>query len=75
MMDMGFEPAMRKLVQRSDMTPAGQRRTYMFSATFPPPMQKLAANFMDNYIWIESGVSGAQWPASSSACCHEQQQA
>ena len=59
MMDMGFEPAMRRLVQRSDMPPPHQRSTFMFSATFPPPMQKLAANFMHNYIWIGVGRVGS----------------
>ncbi len=33
MLDMGFEPSIRGIVERSDMTP--NRQTFMFSATFP----------------------------------------
>jgi ATP-dependent RNA helicase DDX3X len=36
MLDMGFEPQIRKLVLKSGMTPKEKRQTFMFSATFPP---------------------------------------
>ena len=43
MLDMGFEPQIRRVVQHSDMVqPSNGRQTLMFSATFPSEMQKLA---------------------------------
>ena len=43
MLDMGFEPQIRRVVQHSDMVqPGNGRQTLMFSATFPTEMQKLA---------------------------------
>ena len=59
MLDMGFEPQIRKLVQKSGMPGPGARQTMMFSATFPPPMQKLAAEFLSEYIWIGVGRVGS----------------
>jgi superfamily II DNA/RNA helicase len=59
MLDMGFEPQVRKIVQRSNMPGPGQRQTLMFSATFPPPMQKLAGEFMQDYIWVGVGRVGS----------------
>ncbi|CAL1414560.1 unnamed protein product [Linum trigynum] len=35
MLDMGFEPQIRKIVQQMGMPPPGQRQTMLFSATFP----------------------------------------
>ena len=59
MLDMGFEPQIRKLVQRSGMPPPKSRQTFMFSATFPTPMQKLAREFLNDYIWIGVGRVGS----------------
>lgn len=39
MLDMGFEPQIRKIVQQMDMPPLGQRQTMLFSATFPQNIQ------------------------------------
>eukprot|EP00252_Welwitschia_mirabilis_P022340 TRINITY_DN6014_c0_g1_i3.p1 TRINITY_DN6014_c0_g1~~TRINITY_DN6014_c0_g1_i3.p1 ORF type:complete len:359 (-),score=48.79 TRINITY_DN6014_c0_g1_i3:106-1182(-) len=39
MLDMGFEPQIRKIVQQTDMQPAGRRQTMLFSATFPMEIQ------------------------------------
>jgi ATP-dependent RNA helicase DDX3X len=33
MLDMGFEPQIRRIVEQEDMT--RERQTFMFSATFP----------------------------------------
>ena len=41
------------------MCTCAARQTLMFSATFPPPMQKLAAEFMADYIWIGVGRVGS----------------
>lgn len=57
MLDMGFEPQIRALHKL--MTPPAQRQTLMFSATFPPAVQKLAAEFTRNYIWISVGRVGS----------------
>jgi ATP-dependent RNA helicase DDX3X len=35
MLDMGFEPQIRRIVEGEDMPPAGHRQTMLFSATFP----------------------------------------
>lgn len=42
MLDMGFEPQIRRIVEQDRMPPVGQRQTLMFSATFPKEMQMLA---------------------------------
>ena len=43
MLDMGFEPEMRKIVSEFGMPNVGERQTLMFSATFPVEIQKLAS--------------------------------
>lgn len=61
MLDMGFEPQIREIVERRDMPSQHDgRMTLMFSATFPSSIQKMARNFMRSYIWIGVGrVGGA----------------
>jgi len=59
MLDMGFEPQIRKIVEDEDMPPAGERQTLMFSATFPKEIQKLAASFLDDYIFLAVGKVGS----------------
>lgn len=39
MLDMGFEPQIRKIVEQMDMPPCGARQTMLFSATFPREIQ------------------------------------
>ncbi|XP_019181473.1 PREDICTED: DEAD-box ATP-dependent RNA helicase 37-like [Ipomoea nil] len=39
MLDIGFEPQIRKIVQQTDMPPPGIRQTMLFSATFPKEIQ------------------------------------
>ena len=39
MLDMGFEPQIRRIVEQDNMMPTGQRQTLMFSATFPKEIQ------------------------------------
>lgn len=42
MLDMGFEPQIRRIVEQDTMPRSGERQTLMFSATFPKEMQLLA---------------------------------
>nr|GMD20705.1 DEAD-box ATP-dependent RNA helicase 11-like [Ipomoea batatas] len=59
MLDMGFEPQIRKIVQQTDMPPPGMRQTMLFSATFPKEIQRLAADFLSNYIFLAVGRVGS----------------
>jgi ATP-dependent RNA helicase DDX3X len=59
MLDMGFEPQIRDIVERKDMPGTGQRQTMMFSATFPKEIQLLARDFLNNYIFLAVGRVGS----------------
>eukprot|EP01033_Poteriospumella_lacustris_P004784 gene4784-3432_t len=59
MLDMGFEPQIRKIVEDYDMPRGDLRQTFMFSATFPSEIQKLARDFLRNYVWIAVGRVGS----------------
>lgn len=65
MLDMGFEPEIRKLVETMGMPPKTERQTLMFSATFPEEIQKLAADFLNDYLFVTVGrVGGANTDVS-----------
>lgn len=60
MLDMGFEPQLRSLLETSDVNQDDNRHCYMFSATFRKPVRKLASEFLaDNFIRITVGRSGS----------------
>ncbi|MCO5607214.1 hypothetical protein L7F22_061407 [Adiantum nelumboides] len=59
MLDMGFEPQIRKIVEQMDMPRAGDRQTMLFSATFPREIQRLAADFLSSYIFLAVGRVGS----------------
>ncbi|XP_065855742.1 DEAD-box ATP-dependent RNA helicase 37-like [Euphorbia lathyris] len=59
MLDMGFEPQIRKIVEQMDMPPPGRRQTMLFSATFPKEIQRLASDFLSNYIFLAVGRVGS----------------
>ena len=59
MLDMGFEPQIREIVERKDMPVTGERQTMMFSATFPKEIQMLARDFLQNYIFLTVGRIGS----------------
>ncbi|XP_063702850.1 ATP-dependent RNA helicase bel [Culicoides brevitarsis] len=59
MLDMGFEPQIRRIVEANNMPPTGERQTLMFSATFPKAIQELASDFLHNYIFLAVGRVGS----------------
>ena len=59
MLDMGFEPQIRRIVEGEDMPPTVGRQTLMFSATFPRDIQLLARDFLKDYIFLSVGRVGS----------------
>ncbi|CAM0873918.1 unnamed protein product [Alopecurus aequalis] len=59
MLDMGFEPQVRRIVEQMDMPPRGVRQTLLFSATFPAEIQRMASDFLENYIFLAVGRVGS----------------
>ena len=63
MLDMGFEPQIRRIVDEENMPKTGhrggERQTFMFSATFPKEIQALAGDFLTDYIFLAVGRVGA----------------
>ncbi|CAK8563390.1 unnamed protein product [Lathyrus sativus] len=59
MLDMGFEHQIRNIVQQMNMPPPGARQTLLFSATFPDNIQKLASDFLSNYVFLAVGRVGS----------------
>lgn len=59
MLDMGFEPQIRRLVEKEDMPGVNERHTLMFSATFPRDIQHLARDFLRDYIFLSVGRVGS----------------
>ncbi|TNN32141.1 putative ATP-dependent RNA helicase DDX4 [Liparis tanakae] len=59
MLDMGFEPDMRRLVGSPGMPTKENRQTLMFSATYPEDIQRMAADFLKtDYLFLAVGVVG-----------------
>ncbi|CAG0899665.1 unnamed protein product [Cyprideis torosa] len=59
MLDMGFEPQIRRIVEKDTMPKTGKRQTLMFSATFPREIQELARDFLHNYVFLAVGRVGS----------------
>lgn len=59
MLDMGFEPQIRRIVEGEDMPRTDARQTLMFSATFPRDIQMLARDFLKDYIFLSVGRVGS----------------
>uniref|UniRef100_A0A6S7ZPY1 RNA helicase n=1 Tax=Aplanochytrium stocchinoi TaxID=215587 RepID=A0A6S7ZPY1_9STRA len=57
MLDMGFEPQIRRIVEQEDMP--RDRQTFMFSATFPTEIQRLASDFLQDYVFLTVGRVGS----------------
>ncbi|CAD2216410.1 ATP-dependent RNA helicase [Angomonas deanei] len=61
MLDMGFEPQIRQIVQGrdSDMPRPGERQTLLYSATFPKEIQQLAREFLHHHHFLQVGRVGS----------------
>jgi len=59
MLDMGFEPQIRRIVEGEDMPGVEFRQTLMFSATFPKEIQMLARAFLKDYVFLSVGRVGS----------------
>lgn len=59
MLDMGFEPQIRRIVEQEDMPGVMDRQTLMFSATFPRDIQMLARDFLNDYVFLSVGRVGS----------------
>lgn len=57
MLDMGFEPQIRRIVEQENMP--RERQTFLFSATFPTEIQRLASDFLQDYIFLTVGRVGS----------------
>lgn len=54
MLDMGFEPDMRKLVGSPGMPPKEERQTLMFSATYPEEIQRsVLTPILKSFLWSD----------------------
>jgi superfamily II DNA/RNA helicase len=59
MLDMGFEPDLRELLSGPQLLPPAQRLTAMLSATLGPDVQRLASDFLRDYVYLAVGQPGA----------------
>ena len=59
MLNMGFEPQIREIVQHRGMPSKERRHTFMFSATFASEIQVLAREFLREYVWVTVGRVGS----------------
>ena len=65
MLDMGFGPDIKKIIEMFGMPPKTERQTLMFSATFPEEIQRLAAEYLNDYLFLAIGnVGGANTDVS-----------
>ena len=55
MLDMGFEPQIRRIVEKDTMPPTGKRQTLMFSATFPKEIQVGLGTSRENLKGVSVG--------------------
>lgn len=58
MLDMGFAPAVAEIMKNPTMVSTGTRQTLMFSATFPAEIQRMAGQYLHEYIFLTIGIVG-----------------
>ena len=58
MLDMGFKDDMIKILHSDQLPPMGTRQTLLFSATYPADIQKIAQNYLHDYLFLAVGVVG-----------------
>lgn len=54
-----LQPQIRRIVEESGMPQGDDRHTMMFSATFPQNIQRLASDFLRDYIFLTVGRVGS----------------
>lgn len=59
LLDRGFEPQIREIVEFRDMPPSEDRITMLFSASFPDIILRLAKDFMKDYLFLKVGEVGS----------------
>lgn len=58
MLDMGFGPEIRRLLEMTGMPAKTERQTLLFSATFPEEIQRMAQDILNNYLFVTVGKVG-----------------
>ncbi|GBP04545.1 ATP-dependent RNA helicase vasa [Eumeta japonica] len=58
MLDMGFKENVSTVMNHPTMRPMEERQNLMFSATFPAEIQRMAGEYLNEYIFISIGVVG-----------------
>jgi probable ATP-dependent RNA helicase DDX4 len=58
MLDLGFEQAIREILNKGQVMSKGDRCTLMFSATFPAEIQQLAQDYLHDYLFLTVGTVG-----------------
>ena len=58
MLDMGFLGDIQAIINHTSMPPRHLRQTLMFSATFPEEIQKIALEYLNNYLFLIVGTVG-----------------
>ncbi|CAO1355979.1 unnamed protein product [Diamesa hyperborea] len=58
MLDMGFRSSIEKICKHETMNKTPKPQTLMFSATFPDEIQRLAGEFLHDYMFLTIGIVG-----------------
>ena len=56
MLDQGFMPDIKRAISIPSMPSKKSRQTLMFSATFPPEIQRCAGEFLNNYLHLQVNI-------------------
>lgn len=58
MLDMGFEKSIREILEKGKVREKNDHCTFMFSATFPDEIQRLAQQYLKDYLFLAVGQVG-----------------